>query len=292
MRGLARGRSPEKYFSDQWGYPVLDLPWWIATAEGTSPDLGFHADLVYSTVNGYYFVRLVDDAMDEPNGSRTDLLPATAFFHSRFQAVYHSYFPSGHPFWRRFERCWFGSAQAASADAHLATLDMDDFVRLAAAKTGAAKIPVAAICYRRKWAKRIPTWSNLCDLLSRYIQMADDVLDWPSDCLRRQGRTFFLSEADRRRNPGESIAEWVAREGLSWGLDWCLRWLDQTQNVAAAIACPPLERTLRERRRVLLRSVVVQRARVKALAPVIGLLSTQAGGQTLPHARSLLLPQT
>src|SRR5690242_8264139 len=74
-------------------FPVLQLPRWLAASLAADSDTRFHADLDYSSINGYYLIRLIDNVMDGDGTVETRLLPAAAFFHSRFQGVYLDYFP-------------------------------------------------------------------------------------------------------------------------------------------------------------------------------------------------------
>src|SRR5689334_12593797 len=109
MSQLARSPHPETYFT-RLVFPVLLLPWWIDKTLRRTPDKAFHADLLYSTINGYYYIRLIDNLMDgHPPGDAT-LLPAAAFFHTQFQLGYQRHFEHGHPFWQIFAREWFRSA--------------------------------------------------------------------------------------------------------------------------------------------------------------------------------------
>lgn len=106
-----------------------------------------------------------------------------------------------------------------------------------------------AVCRRYGRPDLIPAWCSVCDLLSRYVQMADDLFDWPIDSSRANGTTFFLSEADRRRRVGESRAEWAVREGLGWATNLCRGWLDEVRARASDLGCVPLGLMV-ERRRI------------------------------------------
>jgi hypothetical protein len=50
------------------------------------------------------------------------------------------------------------------------------------------------------------------------------MFDWQQD-LTLGVPTFFLSEAARRKRPGELELSWIAREGLDWGFERLAAWM-------------------------------------------------------------------
>jgi hypothetical protein len=243
--------SQGAYYKHPLGFPVLLFPWWLEKTVQRIPDTGFQADIVYSTINGYYFVRLIDNLMDGHTTRELRLLPALGFFHSQFQAPYQRYFDHRHPFWEYFERVWLQSAEVTIRDAHLTDLSWDEFLQIAAKKSCAAKIPLTAVCYRYGREDRIAPWSQFLDLFSRWHQMWNDVIGWHGD-LRNGIGTLFLSEADRRRGLNESVTEWVIREGLGWGIDICRTWMDELRLLARGLNSNDLETYLQERESMLI----------------------------------------
>ena len=223
MQGLGQA-SPQAYFKHPLCFPMLLFPWWLESSLAPSPDAALQTDLVCSTISGYYYVRLIDNLMDGHATVELGLLPALSFFHTRFQMAYQRYFDHSHPYWALFQEMWFRSAEVTMKDASLADLDREQFEQLAAKKTCAALIPVAAVCYRYKRPDLIAPWSQFLDLFGRWHQMWNDLFTWLRD-VRNQTRTYFLSEAERRKRPEEMVTEWVNREGLDWGCQVLEAWM-------------------------------------------------------------------
>jgi hypothetical protein len=248
---LSGCRLPEDYFKHPLAFPSLLLPWWAETTITRPPDLAFQADLIYSTINGYYYIRLIDNLMDGHATIELKLLPALNVFHTQFQSAYQRYFIAGHPFWQRFTTVWFRSGEAAMQDAALTELDETRFKQVAAQKICAANIPLAAVCYRYDRPDLIRAWSDLVDLLGCWHQFHNDLFDWYRDD-SRQNRTYFLSEAERRRRPGEPVAGWVAREGFDWAIEKLLAWLEELRRQAAQLGSESLLAYLDTRERLLI----------------------------------------
>src|ERR671919_2765727 len=97
MRSLAGTAPPQAYFTHPNAFPMLLLPWRLEESVRGLPDRAFHRDVVYSTLTGYYFVRMIDDLMDRDHPPGRAVLPALIFFHTEFQLAYHRHFPYGHP---------------------------------------------------------------------------------------------------------------------------------------------------------------------------------------------------
>ena len=147
--------GPANYFKHTLSFPMLLLPWWAEKTIRPRPDTAFQADIVHSTINGYYFIRLIDNLMDGHATVEMDLLPALGYFHTQFQAAYQWHFEHDHPFWEFFKTAWFHSAAVTMKDSSLTDLDQDQFVQVAARKTYAARIPLAAVCYKCSAARAV-----------------------------------------------------------------------------------------------------------------------------------------
>lgn len=256
---LAGSAQPDDYFKHPLAFPALLLPWWAETSLGEKPDLALQANLVYSTINGYYYIRLIDNLMDGHATVELDFLPALNFFHLQFQSAYQPYFPADHPFWPFFTATWLRSGEAAMEDAALTEIDEALFKRVAAQKVCAAKIPVAAICYRHNQPELIDPWADFIDLLGGWHQFLNDLFDWHKD-LSQQTTTYFLCEAERRRQADETIISWIAREGFTWAIDQAQAWMLQLKNQAQTLNSPDLLDYLATREAML----VVQQEKVKA----------------------------
>lgn len=249
---LARSADPADYFRQPIGFPLLQLPWWMAASLGWEGEAaaGFLGEVVYSTINGYYFIRLLDNVMDGHATVEAALLPAAALFHTEFQTPYQAAFDARHPFWGVYRQAWFGAAAAATQDAQLAAVDRAAFERFAARKVSAAQIPLAAVGWRAGQPERWPAWAAFVEAFGAWHQMWNDVFDWHKD-LRLGTRTYFLSEAERRALPGESPAAWVMREGFDWGLATLHTALAAAQALAAPLHSPALLAYLARRGQLL-----------------------------------------
>jgi hypothetical protein len=237
MRSLSGGGRPETRFLLPEQVPMLLMPWLAAKRPGESPDEAFHLDNFYAAISGYYFIRLIDDLMDRESGGELAILPAAAFFHTQFHGTYHRFFGPDHPFWDHFRRWWFGSAEFAMHDARLERIDRAAFVAIAAKKICAAKIPVAAACYRCGRQDLIPLWDRFYDLLGCYQQMLDDMADWRRDAARAGTTSYFLSEAAARRRPEEPVLDWIVREGYRRGIGELEGWMSEMEEVVHSLNC-------------------------------------------------------
>ena len=250
MSSLSRGAPPATYFTHPQAVPILLLPWWLeATIRGT-PSRAFQRDVVYSTVNGYYLVRMVDDLMDGDAPPPAPVLPALSHFQIEFSHPLVRYFPYGHPFWDSFSDSWFAGAEAASVDAGSESIDRARFVDVSAKKIAAAKVPLAAVGHRYDRTDLLQPWDGFVDRFGAWHQMFNDIVGWHRD-LEAGRTTYFLCQAASRKASSESIAEWVISEGLAWGRTELEAWMDELELAARGLGCPPLSAYLDERRRVL-----------------------------------------
>ncbi len=233
MSDLHQG-GPAGYFKHPLAFPMLLLPWWAEKTLCRNPDTAFQADLVYSTVNGYYYIRLIDNLMDGHATVELQLLPALGFFHTQFQAAYQRHFEHQHPFWEFFKTVWFRSATVTMKDASLSDLTQDQFRQITARKTCAVEIPVAAVCHRNERPDLIPSWTRFLESVGCWHQMWNDILDWRRD-LRSQTPTYFLSEAERQKYSTESVTEWVVKRGFAWGMELVQKWMAESKRLASGL---------------------------------------------------------
>lgn len=251
MRDLSGSLQPADYFTHPLAFPMLLLPWWAEKTCRPVSDISFQSDLVYSTINGYYSIRMIDNVMDGDTNVDLGLLPALNFFHTQFQSAYQPHFPAGHPFWDDFANIWLRSGESAMQDASASDIDRARFVQVAGQKVCAVKIPVAAICYHSDRPDLIPPWYQLVDLLGCWHQMMNDLFDWRKDMDHRTP-TFFLSQAGRRKAPDESIAAWVVREGFAWASETLHLWMAELQEMAQHLSSQGLSAYLGARERLFL----------------------------------------
>jgi len=250
MRDLAGDLPPAAYFTHPHAFPMLLLPWWLAQTLAPAPDAPFQSDVIYSTMNGYYYIRMIDNLMDGHATGELPLLPALGFFHTRFAQPYYPYFPAAHPFWPAFEAIWFQSADQTIQDGLFETIDLAQFMQISGHKVGAGKIPLAAVCHYYQRPDLLAPWTALFELLGCWHQMFNDLFGWQKD-LNNQTRTFFLSEAQRRKQPDEPVITWVMREGIGWGVELLQSWLEQLREQADLLGSPALSDYLAQRSQAL-----------------------------------------
>lgn len=250
QRRLAGGSEPEAYFLHPEAFPMVLLPWWLESTIRGRPERGFQRDVVYSSISGYYFVRMIDDLMDGERPPTPAVLPILAFFHAEFEQTYYRYFPHGHPFWAVCRSATLASSEMASRDAGLTEIDRERFLEVSARKIAGVRVPIAAVCHHRERTDLIEPWFRLVDVFGRWHQMLNDIRGWSRD-LEGSRSTFFLSQASAGVGKDGSIAEWVIGEGLAWGAAQLDDWMSELVEVAQDLGSPPLMSYLEERNRSL-----------------------------------------
>ncbi len=268
MASLVPEGPVEAYFTHPQAFPMVLLPWWLEGRIRPRPAGAFHGDVVYSTINGYYFVRLIDNLMDREVPPPPDVLPALIVLHTEFQHTYLRYFGREHPFWDSFISASLASAETASADVDLAAVDGVTFERISSRKVAGAKVPIAAVCHRYGRLDLLEPWSRFVDVLGRWHQMHNDMLGWNRD-LDAGRPSYLLSEGRRRVGPTGSVSEWMVVEGLWWAFGELESSMDQVLAAAGALECPPLLDYLGERQR----SLVVEREDLAPSLAAIGRLA-------------------
>jgi hypothetical protein len=239
MRGLAGGAEPAAYFLHPEAFPMLLLPWWLEEAMRGAPAVRFQEDLAYSTISGYYVVRMIDDMMDGERTPGARVLPVLMFFHAEFEQTYFRYFPHGHPFWDACNAATTASAEMASRDAGLSEVDRVLYLDISARKIAGARVPVAAVCHRYDRGDLIEPWFGLIDRLGRWHQMLNDIQGWRRD-LEAGRATYFLSHGYREAGATGSVDEWVLGDGLPWGEAQLALWMDELLELAGGLGSPAL----------------------------------------------------
>jgi hypothetical protein len=213
-------------------FPHYVLPYLLSPARERAVDTQFQTDILYSTVNGSYSIRLCDNIAD--NDSPPDLrkvAPCVAYFDYEFIRVYLKYFALDHEFWLLFGKFWALQAEASSADSLLNDVDDDTFSLLSSKKFTATKIPIAAVHFRYQNLEHpVERWFHFVDLLGIFAQFNNDFFDWNHDSL--YGITTYISSEARRRAPGDSLAKWFLRDGFDWGVSALRAKFDNVKNEA------------------------------------------------------------
>lgn len=270
IRRLA-GESPrESYFMHPEAFPMLLFPIWLETSLCQEVDWAFQQDVISSSVSAYYFIRMIDNVMDVPNSQEVRLLPLLSFLHTECVRPYFRYFDYQHPFWQLRNKIWTECAEATVIDAESLAFDRTLFQATAAKKVHASKIPLAAVCLHHGCPEIPEAWQRLHDLMSCWHQMGNDTFDWQRD-LACQTPTYFLSEAQRRLQPGESVLRWVAREGLAWAIDLENQWMAAMQSIARQLGNTDLLTYLAARDRDLHHKALAAREGFKSLEPLLAL---------------------
>jgi hypothetical protein len=238
--------NPEDYFTEPQSAPILALPWWLENSIRGDVDVDFQSDLMYSTISGYYFTRMLDDIMDGHRVHRATL-PALHPFHTQFVSIYFKYFSPSDPFWQDFERSLTATVEATAIEATLEDIGEAEFIQVCGRKPAAAAIPMAAVCCRYCRHDLLRPWEEFFTLFGRWHQMRDDLVDWSSD--HEDGnRTWLLCEAQRRRMEHESVPAWMGREGFQWVKLVMECWMEEAATAAAGLNSPELVRYLNMRR--------------------------------------------
>ena len=262
-------------------FPVLLLPWWLE-ATVREPDPALHRDICTSTISGYLYIRLIDNLMDGDAPADVGLLPALGFLHSKFTEPYHRRFVAGHDFWTDFLEVWVGAAEVTMQDHALSTIDRSTFERASARKTGAAKIPIAAIAHSLDRPDLLPDWYRLVDLFGCWHQMLNDVLGWRRD-LRHGATTYFLSVGAS----SDPVETWFVREGFGWAMGELDQWMDGLRELADELASPGLHRYLDTRRNHLNEQAARISSGLKALQSLGDLVGRRGASAAGPRGSSM-----
>lgn len=275
LGSLFGGSGLAEVFTRIDAFPMLLIPWWV-DAEIGEHDPRLHRMLSYSSMSGYLFIRLIDNLMDGDAPGDADLLPALGFFHLEFIEPYRRLFPPEHPFWEDLDRIWLDTAEATMQDAALEEVTRSAFLKISSRKTGAAKIPVAAVCHIRRQLHVQPRWNGFVDAFGRWHQMHNDIFSWRKDA-QHGASTYFLSEGKRRRSD-DGLAGWVIEEGFSWGVEELYRSMADVRRVAHALESDAALAYLGEREADLAERATQVKADLSALLGLSTTTSTERAG--------------
>ena len=264
MRALAGDVRPERYFLHPAAFPMLLLPWWMEASFRSRPSRSFQRDVAYSTICGYYAVRMIDDLMDRDAEPEPRILPSITVLHAEFERTYHAWFEADDPFWDMLLVATYAGAETASRDAGLQRIDRAAFIETCARKVAGARVPLAAVACRERRLGAFAAWTELVDRFGRWHQMLNDVAGWDRD-LARGRPTYLLSEA-ARRSP-DAPAAWIIREGLAWAYAELDGWMDEALEVARGLGSPDLTAYLERRRDVVAREWERTTATLRLLQP-------------------------
>lgn len=214
---LQRVPTKAEHFFVARNFPHFLLPWWFSPAAEREADADFQTDLIYSSINGYYAIRLCDNIADNDGPPELrSLAPCTLYFDSEAIAPYRTFFPASHAFWKSFDTFLAGQAEASAADSLLQDVDGETFACLSSQKFTGTKIPMAAVRWRYPVLEgSFDRWMEFVDCLGNFAQFNNDFFDWRRDLLH--GITTYVSSEAKRQAPDESLTSWFVREGFDWG---------------------------------------------------------------------------
>jgi hypothetical protein len=199
------------------GFPHIVLPYWLSPTRQRVLDAEFQTDVIYSSISGYYSIRLCDNIADNdcPPELRK-LAPCTLYFDSEAIRAYMKHFPANHEFWSLLDTFLAQQADASAADSLLDDVDAETFASLSSRKFTGTKIPLAAVCFRYpELESSFEQGMSFVDSLGNLAQFSNDFFDWRHDS-KFGIVTYVSSEFRRRATSEESIATWFIREGFDW----------------------------------------------------------------------------
>jgi hypothetical protein len=236
---------PEHLFLNPISTPVFMFPLWVEQSVSETQDVDFQYELAYASIALYFYVRILDDAMDGHFESGS-LLPLLTSLYAHFNRALQNLFPHGDPFWAYFYRLIDLSTEATVADFTAANLTTEDFLQLAPQKSYCVLIPIAAVLCRYKRHDQFERWSELWHAFSAWNQMQDDVRDWYLD--QKNGLcTYLLSQAQRLKRKDESVEQWMVRDGYQWSIGVLNQFAKRARELATELNVPEMEEELEAR---------------------------------------------
>jgi hypothetical protein len=269
IKGLAKTENPADYFHHPLAFPMLLFPMWVEKSIQQTPNVKFQGDLVYSSINGYYFIRMIDNVMDEHSELEIKLLPMVGFFYAQFYSVYQRYFPIDHPFWEYFAVWNAQSSALAIEDTLNVDIDLENFRKIAGKKVVGAKIPLVAVLHRYDRLDLLEKWDIFYDRLSCWHQMFNDMLTWNKD-LTHNTASYFLSEGNRQKKSEQSIIGWLVSDGLNWGFETLMEWFRELMSLAETLDSPDVIAYLNFRKQLLEDQSKEMRRTLDKLALLVG----------------------
>jgi hypothetical protein len=206
---------PEHLFLPR-SFPLV-LSYWLSPSGKRNVDTEFQTDVIYSSINGYYSIRLCDNIAD--NDGAVDLRKLAScvlYFDNEAIRPYMNYFSHHEEFWKSLDEFLGQQADMSAADGLLDDVDAETFASVSSKKFTGSKIPLSALRYRyHRSHAEFEQWSQFVDCLGAFAQLNSDFFDWHHDSLH--GIPTLVSSEAKRRGSGESLASWFLREGFDWG---------------------------------------------------------------------------
>ena len=170
---------PEHVFGAR-AFPHVVLPYWLSPTRERVADAEFQTDVIYSSISGYYSIRLCDNIADNdcPPELRK-LAPCALYFDSESIRPYVKHFPATHEFWNLLDKFLAQQAEASAADSLLDDVDKETFASLSSKKFTGTKIPISAVRFRYPGLESsFEQMLQFVDCLGNFAQFSNDFLDW------------------------------------------------------------------------------------------------------------------
>jgi hypothetical protein len=190
------------YFSSPLAPPLLYMPLWLCDGLRARGALPAEAEaaipmILAGTMHGYFYVRIQDDALDEPGRESPEmLLLGNASIAAMFDAYRQALGAHG-PFWEAFDRAFvefsrltLAEGRAVRSDAPYPATLFDEH----ADKVAFARVPLLAVAALAGKMELERSIRELVHLLGTAYGHANDVLGWARD-LKAGQRTRLLAEA-------------------------------------------------------------------------------------------------
>ena len=246
--------SPRQALSLQ-SFPIIALPFWLTPPANRADDHSFLVDLTYSTLNGYYGIRLLDNLMDADGPAELSrFAPCATYFWWNFARPYLHHFAYPSPFWTHFSACTGTYSDLTSLDAALTAVSDSMFETVSSKKFETAKVPVTAVALRCGHEVSVTRYQHLVDLLGRFHQFWNDLLDWRHD-LNSGLVTFLQSKFLSQTDSFPNSSAWFSERGCSWACERALLYFHEAADAAKALECNELDDWFVQRERLLLTDI-------------------------------------
>jgi len=238
---VAQG-DPEYLLLTPFSTPLFLFPLWVERSLSPTRDMALQYEIAYATITLFFYVRILDDAMDGHVESGA-LLPLLTSLFAYFNRTLQNLFPHNDPFWTYFYKVIDLSTEGMVADFSAASLTSEDFLQLAGQKSYCVVIPIAAVLCKYKRCDQFEHWSELWHAFSAWNQMRDDLRDWYLDS--KNGLcTYLLSQAQRLKREDESVEQWMIRDGYRWSIGVLNQFAERSRELTAELNVPEMEEEL------------------------------------------------
>lgn len=171
-------------------------------------------DAAYGAVAGYFFIRIQDDVLDEPESIDTSYLLLGNELVAELFGTYRRLFPPRDAFWRYLDAYWretsrFTLAERRGEHAEPGAPPEGDLARLGR-KSGAAKIPMAAVCCAARRPAAIARYAAFLDTVHGAMQVLNDVVSLVKDLRHAHPSSVTDAGAATAATSGGATPEAVA----------------------------------------------------------------------------------